>query len=45
MDNHGELLTKERIGFEKVNIALGILYQEWYDLISKNLSVIDGINI
>ena len=45
MDNHGELLTKERIGFEKVNIALGILYQEWYDLPPPPLSVIDGINI
>ena len=45
MANQGELLTKERIGFEKVNTALGILYQEWYELISKNLSVIDGINI
>ena len=45
MANQGELITKERIGFEKVNTALGILYQEWYELISKNLSVIDGINI
>ena len=45
MDNQGELITKERIGFEKVNTALGILYQEWYNLISKNLSVMDGINI
>ena len=45
MDNQGELITKERIGFEKVNTALGILYQEWYNLISKYLSVKDGINI
>ena len=45
MDNQGELITKERIGFEKVNTALGILYQEWYNLISKYLSVMDGINI
>ena len=45
MDNQGELITKERIGFEKINTALGILYQEWYELISKNLSLIDGINI
>ncbi len=45
MDNQGELITKQRIGFEKVNTALGILYQEWYELISKNLSVMDGINI
>ena len=45
MDNQGELITKERIGFEEVNTALGILYQEWYNLISKYLSVMDGINI
>ena len=45
MDNQGELITKERIGFEKVNTALGILYQEWYNLISKYLSLMDGINI
>ena len=45
MDNQGELITKTRIGFEKENVALGILYQEWYNLISKYLSVIDGINI
>ena len=45
MNNKGELITKERIGFEKVNIALGFLYQDWYKLISKNLSEVDGINI
>ena len=43
MNNQGELITKERIGFEKVNIALGILYQEWYDHISKNLSATSDI--
>ena len=45
MNNKGELITKERIGFEKINIALGFLYQDWYKLISKNLSEVDGINI
>ena len=45
MRNQGELLTKDRIGFEKFNIALGLLYKEWYQLISNNLSLIDGINI
>ena len=33
MNNQGELITKERIGFEKVNVALGFLYQDWYKLI------------
>ena len=45
MNNQGEIITKERIGFEKVNVALGFLYQDWYKLISKNLSYVDGINI
>ena len=45
MNNQAELITQERIGFEKVNIALGILYQEWYNLISQYLSGIEGINI
>ena len=45
MNNQGELITKERIGFEKINIALGILYQDWYKIISKNLSEVEGINI
>ena len=45
MNNQGEIITKERIGFEKVNVALGFLYQDWYKLISKNLSDLDGINI
>ena len=45
MNNQGELITKERIGFEKVNVALGFLYQDWYKLISSYLSEVDGINI
>ena len=45
MTNQGELITKDRIGFQYTNIALGILYKEWYNLISKNLSEVDGINI
>ncbi len=45
MSNQGEVITKDRIGFEKSNIALGFLYKEWYELISKFLSEIDGINI
>ena len=45
MNNKGEVITKDRIGFEKINIALGLLYQDWYKLISKNLSEVDGINI
>ncbi len=45
MSNQGEVITKDRIGFEKSNIALGCLYKEWYELISKFLSEIDGINI
>ena len=45
MNNQGEIITKERIGFEKVNVALGFLYKDWYKLISKNLSYVDGINI
>ena len=45
MSNQGEIITKDRIGFEKANKALGILYREWYKLISKLLSEIDGINI
>ena len=45
MSNKGEIITEERIGFEKSNKALGCLYKEWYELISKQLSEIDGINI
>ena len=45
MSNQGEVITKNRIGFEKSNRALGLLYKEWYQLISKSLSEIDGINI
>ena len=45
MNNQGELITKERIGFENFNIALGLIYKEWYELISKNLSEVDGMNI
>ena len=45
MSNKGEIITEERIGFEKSNKALGFLYKEWYELISKQLSEIDGINI
>ena len=45
MNKPGQLITNERIGFEKVNIALGIIYREWYNLISKYLSMINGLNI
>ena len=45
MTNQGENITKDRIGFEKSNIALGFLYKEWYELISKFLSEIEGLNI
>ena len=45
MSNNGENITEERIGFEKSNKALGLIYKEWYELISKFLSKIDGINI
>jgi SAM-dependent methyltransferase len=45
MPNKGEIITERRIGFEKSNRALGFLYKEWYELISKLLSEIDGINI
>ena len=45
MNNEGEALTQNRIGFEKLNIALGILYNEWYELISHQLSESDGINL
>jgi len=45
MSNQGAIITENRIGFEKSNRALGFLYKEWYELISKFLSEIDGINI
>ena len=45
MNNEGEELTQNRIGFEKLNIALGLLYKEWYELISHQLSELDGMNL
>ena len=45
MVNQAELITKNRIGFEKANRALGFLYKEWYENITKNFSNVDGINI
>ena len=45
MKNKAEKLTQNRIGFEKVNIALGILYKEWYEIISQQLSDADGLNL
>ena len=45
MNNKGEALTQNRIGFEKINIALGFLYKEWYELISQQLSNSEGINL
>ena len=45
MSNKGEIITEDRIGFENSNRALGLLYKEWYEDISKLLSEIDGINI
>ncbi len=45
MNKKGELITQNRIGFERLNIALGVLYKEWYELISKQLSNLEGINL
>ena len=45
MDKIGEGITQNRLGFEKLNIALGILYSEWYEIISQELSDINGINL
>ena len=45
MNNEGKELTQNRLGFENLNIALGLLYEEWYELISKQLSKSDGINL
>ena len=44
MPNKGEVITKDRIGFEKTNKALGLLYKNGTNL-PKSLSEIDGINI
>jgi len=30
MSTKGEDITKDRIGFEKTNKALGYIYKEWY---------------
>ncbi len=45
MNNKGESLTQNRFGFEKLNIALGVLYKEWYELISHHFSESKGINL
>ena len=45
MNNEGEALTQNRLGFEKLNIALGVLYKEWYELISHQLSESNGMNL
>ena len=45
MNNEGEALTQNRLGFEKLNIALGVLYKEWYEHISQQLSNSEGINL
>ena len=45
MNKEGEALTQNRLGFEKLNIALGVLYKEWYELISHQLSESDGMNL
>ena len=45
MSTKGEDITKDRIGFEKSNKALGYIYQEWYELISNFISEKEGINI
>ena len=45
MSIKGEIITEDRIGFEKSNRALGFIYKEWYEFISKLLTEIDGINI
>ena len=45
MNNEGEAVTQTRLGFEKLNIALGILYKEWYELISDQLSETHGMNL
>ena len=45
MSTKGEDITKDRIGFEKTNKALGYIYKEWYELISNFISEKEGINI
>ena len=45
MNIKGDVLTQNRIGFEKINIALGVLYTEWYELISQQLSNSEGMNL
>ena len=45
MNIKGDVLTQNRIGFEKINIALGVLYEEWYELISQQLSNSEGMNL
>ena len=45
MSTKGEDITKDRIGFEKSNKALGYIYREWYELISNFISEKEGINI
>ena len=45
MNKKGESLTQNRLGFEKLNIALGILYKEWYELISHQLCDSVGMNL
>ncbi len=45
MKNKGEALTQNRLGFEKLNIALGTLYKEWYELILHQLSDTVGMNL
>ena len=45
MNKEGEALTQNRLGFEKLNIALGVLYKEWYELISHQLSESNGMNL
>ena len=45
MNIKGDVLTQNRIGFEKINIALGVLYIEWYELISQLLSNSEGMDL
>tara|TARA_Y100000589_G_scaffold313976_1_gene335952 strand:- start:182 stop:907 length:726 start_codon:yes stop_codon:yes gene_type:complete len=45
MNSKGEKLTENRLGFENINIALGILYKEWYQMIFQQLSSREGMNL
>ena len=45
MSTQGEVITKDRIGFEKSNKALGYIYKEWYEIISNFISEEEGINM